>query len=386
MISLWEKEAFIHYDHIIVGSGITGLSTAATIKEQSPNSSVLVLEKGLLPSGASTKNAGFACFGSPTEILQDIQIMGMDKALELIELRWKGLALLRKRLGDDNMGFQQVGGYELYFEGQEDTLEKVHELNRLLKPIFNQEVFHAATNKIEQFGFNAMLIKQIVFNPLEGHLHPGLMMHHLIDYVQKQGTRIINGSEVTGYNCDSDFPSKSRAGNEPIEIFTKDIAFKCKNLMICTNGFATELLKNVNVQPGRGLVLVTSPLDKTPFRGTFHYDEGYYYFRDLGNRILFGGGRNIDFDSENTTQFGINENIKKKLMYDLSEIIIPGKNFTIDYSWSGIMGFASDKYPIIKEVSPNIFAGVKLGGMGIALGSYVGQKLALLALGQVIFR
>ena len=63
--SYWEyKEWFAHNDFVIVGSGIVGLNCALQLKTRFPKSSVLILEKGLLPQGASTKNAGFACFGS----------------------------------------------------------------------------------------------------------------------------------------------------------------------------------------------------------------------------------------------------------------------------------------------------------------------------------
>jgi len=37
-----------------------------------PNAKIIVIEKGMLPQGASTKNARFACFGTVSEILEDI--------------------------------------------------------------------------------------------------------------------------------------------------------------------------------------------------------------------------------------------------------------------------------------------------------------------------
>ena len=61
MISIWEKESLLSYDAIVVGAGITGLSTAASLKELSPQLNILVLEKGTFPAGASTRNAGCAC-------------------------------------------------------------------------------------------------------------------------------------------------------------------------------------------------------------------------------------------------------------------------------------------------------------------------------------
>src|SRR6185312_8405304 len=68
--SYWERTAFVdHADVIIIGSGIVGLSAALHLKRQRPDLKVTVLERGFLPSGASTKNAGFACFGSLSEQL-----------------------------------------------------------------------------------------------------------------------------------------------------------------------------------------------------------------------------------------------------------------------------------------------------------------------------
>ena len=63
-LSYWElKSWFTNVDYTIVGSGIVGLSCALQLKDQFPKANILVLERGMLPQGASTKNAGFACFG-----------------------------------------------------------------------------------------------------------------------------------------------------------------------------------------------------------------------------------------------------------------------------------------------------------------------------------
>jgi hypothetical protein len=49
------------------------------------------LERGLFSSGASTKNAGFACFGSLNEIVDDIKLMGKEETLRQIIERMKGI-------------------------------------------------------------------------------------------------------------------------------------------------------------------------------------------------------------------------------------------------------------------------------------------------------
>ena len=98
MYSFWEKNTLLNYDTAIVGAGIVGLSIASAILEKYPKQRVVVLERGLLPTGASTRNAGFACFGSLTELLADEAKMGIDKCLDLVEKRWNGLQKLVKRL------------------------------------------------------------------------------------------------------------------------------------------------------------------------------------------------------------------------------------------------------------------------------------------------
>jgi hypothetical protein len=54
----------------------------------------------------------------------------------------------------------------------------------------------------------------------------------------------------------------------------------------------------------------TEPIDNLDVRGTFHLDCGYYYFRNIGDRILLGGGRNLDFETETTTEFAQTEIIQ----------------------------------------------------------------------------
>jgi len=71
-LSYWEiKNWFTNVDFTIVGSGIVGLHAALALRDRFPSAKILVLEKGILPQGASTKNAGFACFGSISEIIDD---------------------------------------------------------------------------------------------------------------------------------------------------------------------------------------------------------------------------------------------------------------------------------------------------------------------------
>ena len=65
-----------------------------------------------------------------------------------------------------------------------------------------------------------------------------------------------------------------------------------------------------DLEPGRGLVMVSQPFEqKIPWKGSFHFDKGYVYFRKIDGRLLLGGGRNKDFEGEKSLENAVNPTI-----------------------------------------------------------------------------
>lgn len=365
MNSLWEKQSFLQTDVLIVGAGITGLSTAATLKEKDPSLDVVVLERGILPTGASTKNAGFACFGSVSELLNDIETIGEDGMVELVDKRWNGLQKTINRLGESTIDLQMKSGYELVFEKNAEVIHEIEKINNLLSPLFNKRTFHNSDKKIDSYklGKTAHLIE----NKLEGQIDTGKMISSLWHYCTKLGVRVHTGCEV----------KEVLEEGSVVRVITDEATFISQKTGLCTNAFTKKLTDDtLDIAPGRGVVMSIVPESKLLFEGTFHYDDGYYYFRDYYGKLLFGGGRNLALKEEETIDFGINEKIKKKLISDLDQIILPNQSYQIEMEWSGIMAFGKTKQPIVQKVSDRIAMGVRLGGMGVAIGSLVGEEVA----------
>jgi 2-polyprenyl-6-methoxyphenol hydroxylase-like FAD-dependent oxidoreductase len=110
--SYWERRMYFEgIDFLVVGSGIVGLSTAIHLKKSHPTAKIVIVERGVLPSGASTKNAGFACFGSPTELLDDLKTIPETSVWKTVEKRWKGLQSLKELLGT-SFSIEQHGSWE----------------------------------------------------------------------------------------------------------------------------------------------------------------------------------------------------------------------------------------------------------------------------------
>lgn len=372
MFSYWEQQSFADYQHIVVGAGVVGLSTAIELKEKYPKASVLVLERGLLPTGASTRNAGFACMGSVTELLDDLQHMNEEKMVLLYEWRELGLRMLRKRLGDEKIGYAANGSYELISEAEIEALNKIDYLNELLHPVMAQKAFKLANHKIAEYGFSPSYTKALIENMCEGELNSGKMMRALMAYALHCGVEVKTGAEVLRFE-----EVGHKVNVEVKDPFRNEVwPLTCDTLSICTNAFTKKLLPEVDVIPGRGQVLITDPIEGLKFKGVYHFDRGYYYFREIDGRVLLGGGRNLDFKGEETHSFDLSERIQADLEQKLKEIIIPGTDFTIAQRWTGIMAFGENKYPIVKAFSPRVYGAFRMGGMGVALGSEVARQLA----------
>ncbi|MBX2826703.1 MAG: FAD-binding oxidoreductase [Flavobacteriaceae bacterium] len=368
-LSFWEYETWLrNIDFAIVGSGIVGLSCALSLQKKHPKSKIVVFERGVLPSGASTKNAGFACFGSVSELLDDLKTHTENEVISLVKNRLEGLQLLRRNLGDEALDYKEYGGYEVFRSVDqslfEECLSKIPYINNLLKALNlgEKEVFSV---KKDPFLFKNVQ-KKLIFNQFEGQLNTGKMMQSLVKKCVEEGIIILNSVSVSSFT----------STHQGVSILLNDtIETAARKIFIATNGFASQLLDQP-VAPARAQVLITEPIPNLKIKGTFHIEKGYYYFRNINGRILLGGGRNLDFDGETTTQLNTTQRIQDELERLLRTTILPETTFKISSRWSGIMGVGTQKKPIVKELEPNVYCGVRLGGMGVALGSSIGEQLS----------
>lgn len=372
-ISIWEKETFFApQDVVIIGSGFVGLWSAFFLKRKRPDLKITILERGLIPTGASTRNAGFACFGSLSEVVHDAQAMGTDKMLNLVEMRFKGLERIQKFFPDEVIDFELCGGYELYdassINNANDLLQNIEYINSLLKPITGtKKTYRLADDQLQQFGFGNTT--HLVKNNLEGYLHSGKLLQALSQRVQGMGVQVFTQTEVKGFE---------KIGDELVIRTNQPTNLSTNQLLLCTNAFTKNLFPEIDIVPARGQVLLTSPIEGLPWSGTFHSDEGFYYFRNLGNRVLLGGARNKAFEEETTTDLTTSDFVQSHLESYLSNTVLPNYRgqYSIEHRWAGIMAMGSEKLPIVKQLEDGVYCAVRMSGMGVALAPVVSQQIA----------
>lgn len=355
--SFWEIRSFHkQWDLIVVGAGITGCSAVLNVLKKHPDWQILMLERGFYPSGASTRNAGFACFGSVSELIDDLAHHPEDEIKDLVRRRYEGLELVRNTVPSRDLEFELCGGHELFTDPSDFArcADEIGRFNTWMKEISGE----ADVYEIRQVnGY------PVIFNRLEGYLNSGKFIAWLHAKVIKNGVEIRWSSPV------------KRVETGEVHLESGEI-LQAKKVLLATNGFSENLVHDTGIVPARGYVFVTSPLPEMPWKGTWHYDKGFVYFRDLGNRLLIGGGRNKAIDTERTTRDEINPEIKEYLIDFTNRILNIESGWKIDYEWTGIMGFGTSKTPSCLKIKDGVWLAAGLGGMGVALGMQFGKEIA----------
>ena len=384
-ISAWEQSTYYApKDVVIIGCGFVGLWTAYELINKHPKMNITILERGVIPSGASTRNAGFSCFGSVSELMYDVSLMGEANMLETVKMRYDGLQKIQRTFDKKTIEYDQFGGYELFEKNGDYDISKLDAdiayLNKVLAPVLKTPkkngkylpIYTNESKKIKQLGFQA--IEVLAFSPFEGQLNSAKLVLALQQAVQSKGVQILFNTEV----------KKFKSHKKGVTIQTNlEAKIETKQMLICTNGFAKQLIPSLDVVPARGQVFITEPIPNLKFKGTFHFDEGFYYFRNVGNRLLLGGARNKDFKNEKTYSLETSALIQKTLEDFMMKRILPkgSKKPKIELRWSGTMGIGKIKKPIIEELQPNVFCAVRMSGMGVAIAPIVAERVVKLMKG-----
>lgn len=362
--SFWEKtEYWSKADLCIIGAGITGLSAAIFAKMKAPQDNIVVLERGFLPEGASTKNAGFACFGSIGELIVDISENGQKACIDLVKERYEGLKFLRSLIADESMDYSACGGVEIFNKEQEKewqmSQKQMLEVNAALQDYFGEDPY-AFSEDYRSFTNCIGSIR----SPFEASLNPAKMMQALTQKAQGLGVKIFYNCEVISY--------KKEAAETLLEI--KELPdFKCDKLLICTNAFSGRF-GNFNLKPVRNMVLISREFEWPFPEAVYHAQAGYFYFRRVDKRLLIGGGRHLHADAESTQNFGINPKVKASLLDFCEKYLGLNEQDFFEDEWSGILGIGKDKSPIIEEIEQGVYTAFRLGGMGVAIGARTGFK------------
>lgn len=366
LLSYWERSVLLRkFDYVILGAGLVGKQIAIKLKKKHAKARIAIVDRSPISYGASTRNAGFACFGSVSEIVDDFNRSSEEAVMTLLEKRYKGINELVSNFGADNIGYRHTGSYEVFRDASsyEETISHKSYINKLLeKQLGIQDLFTVRDARSMKMNY----YEKSLFNPYEGMLNSGMLNEVLSDLTHRLGVIPLYGLTVTELQHeDNGYRLTTDSGMDIV----------CDQLIVANNAFAPQLLPGMDIVPARGQVIITKPLPEISFDSVFHSDKGYIYFRNIDNRVLIGGGRNHYLEQEKTYDFAGSEALKDYLVRYLAEVILPGIPFEVDMHWSGIMAMGAEKIPIVDRINEHLLVCVRMSGMGVALGPVLSSEI-----------
>ena len=370
-ISYWEADSWYdNQDYVIIGSGIVGMTTALYLRETFPSARILIVDRGHLPTGGSTKNAGFLCFGSVGELIANITQYDEAQVIQILKRRIEGLHLLREITNGEDIGYQNCGGYEVSAneEDIDHLFTHIPKLNDLIEEHFGSIDTFSLTN--HTIGG---LAKTQIFNQYEGSIHTGKLITSLMRKCHTNKITFLQSTEVESIKTNQDQQT----------LQTNRGVITGKTVICCTNAFTDKLIEGIDIQPQRNQVILTAPLKHNLPASCFHVDEGYLYFRPIGNRILIGGARNRFASAEATDKLDNTTELTNYLRQWVNINLTPNQDVKIEMQWSGILGTGAGLHPIVEEVRPNVYVAARMNGMGVAIGTKVGRDVVDLIVSEV---
>jgi glycine/D-amino acid oxidase-like deaminating enzyme len=364
--SWWDQSVLLKpFDFAVLGAGLIGKQIAIKLKQKHPKARVAMIDRLPIPYGASTRNAGFACFGSVTEIVDDLSHTNPTEVLNTLHKRQKGIQQLVDEFGADAIGFSPTGSYELFYDekGFDLAYQAMPSINQMIKEVTGVE---SVFEPVSTTGLRTGFYSNGFYNPYEGMLNSGQLNQTITEKALNIGVIPMFGFDVEHIN----------AVDHGYELVARNqMQLQCQQLIIANNAFAAQFLPEEDIQAARGQILLTKPIADLNLKAIYHVDQGYYYFRNLDNRILLGGGRQHFRTAETTYEFDGSEEVRNHLLQYLSTYILPNHAFEIETAWSGIMAMGKEKLPIVKTINKHLSCCVRMSGMGVALGPVLSDEV-----------
>jgi gamma-glutamylputrescine oxidase len=363
------------YDVVIVGAGITGLSTAYWLEKEDPSLKVAIVEKSRVAFGASGRNAGFVTCGSVEHFNRMISKHGLEQAVEIWKFSETNLKLLESEIIQDQahlVQFEKKGAFSLAAQENEFAeLKKVSEVMTSLK---------IPTEIVEGYDIEKRLgavnfvggIKYLG----DGSTNPVKLLEIMRSQIKAP---IFESTEAYKIDTLDD-------GTKVLKTDKGD--FETSMVVLALNGYSANLHPYFRdkIFPTRGQCLMTAPVPRFmegPCYANFYLD----YFRQIETgELLIGGFRQIEKETEVGYSDHVTDLIQNSLHHFVVTYLPKLASAKVTHRWGGVMGFSKDGEPMVGSIpeDPSIFFAGGYTGHGIGLAFNTGKTLVDLIFGRSI--
>lgn len=338
---------------VIVGGGVTGLSTAWWLARAGAD--VLVIEKGIVGWGASGRNGGGATHHQSPLFAEEQRLWPqMDDLLGYpTEYQPKRI---RVALSDEQL--------EAFKLAVDNTRGQGFPAEWLDGPQVRELVPLAGDN-----------VRGGVYYERGGHANPQRTVQAYAWALQDLGGRILQHTAVTGF---------ARRGDTVVAVETSAGRFACDTLVLAagpqTGVLSAMLDSEVPVAPARAEMIVTEPLPLMPIGGV---DGNFLYGRQtLRGNLAYGGGPHEWLTPEDDAVAArpsspLARNVAKRL----AELFPRAGHVRVIRSWAGVIENTPDGRPVIDRLPTAGNAIVAtMSSVGFGLSPASGRAIAQLVL------
>lgn len=346
---------------VIIGSGVTGLSTAYSLVRKGMKD-IVILEKGYLASGASTRNGGGirAQFATPENIA-------------LAKASIKRFRKLGVELGV-NFWFRQ-GGYLFAAESEEqmDVLRRAVEL---------QNRFGLGTRVIDcdevQRLVPEMVCKSVVggsYRRGDGVLFPFPLLFGYAEHLRGSGVTIETHCEV----------ERVRRGHHNTTLETTRGTIAANLVLNAAGGWSNRVGAlfgaNIPTTPVRHQIMASEPLKPFLVPMVVTLTDGFYMSQGPRGELVGGitdNGHEGNDPGRSTVQFC--RKISKRIVSLFPRL----SSVCMMRQWAGFYDMSPDANPILDELEgfPGAYVACGFSGHGFMISPAVGEFMACLLLGE----
>jgi glycine/D-amino acid oxidase-like deaminating enzyme len=336
-------------DVAVVGGGVTGCSCALALARAGLR--VRLHEARTIAAGASGRNGGFALRGGAMAYGSAREWLGAETAAAYWRLT-EAYVDRMEELGSD--AFRRTGSLRLADADEHEELRAEYEALR--DDGFDAE-WRAALPEPLAGRFAGAL-----FHPGDGVLQPARLVRRLAAAAARAGVEIREHDRV-----------------DDVE------ELEAETVVVATDGYPSGLLGELEglIIPTRGQMVATEPLEERLFPLPHYGRHGYdYWHQNEEGRLIVGGFRDADMDSEFTAEEATTERIQGKLEEFVRALL--GRAPRITHRWSGVFGLVPDLMPVVGRLPGHerVWVAGGYSGHGNVLGLMCGELVARAILGD----
>ena len=331
----------------IVGGGVTGISAALALARRGQR--VRLREARAVASGASGRNGGFALRGGAMAYDSAREWLGRDVAAAYWRLTEEYVGRMGE-LGAD--AFRRTGSLRLAGDDERDELKGEYEALR--------EDGFAAEWREELPAPLADRFAGALFHPDDALLQPARLVRGLASAAADAGVEIREHDRVQELG-----------------------RLEADTVLVATDGYPTALLGELEglIIATRGQMIATEPLPEQLFPLPHYGRHGFdYWHQNEEGRLILGGFRDADMDSEFTAEEATTEPVQGALERFAGDLL--GHQPAVTHRWAGVFGLVPDLMPVVGP-HPSLDGVWVAGGysghgnvLGLMCGDLVGRAIA----------